>query len=98
MKRLSILKKIHYLFKETFNEFLSDHAIKLSAALSYYTIFSLPPLLIIIISVCGLFFGDDAVKGHIFWQINGLIGSDAALQIQEAIKNVKLSGSNTFAT
>lgn len=92
------LKKIAYLFKATFNEFIADNAIKLSAALSYYTIFSLPPLLIIIISVCGLFFGDEAVRGEIFWQINGLVGNAAALQIQEVIKNTTLANSNVFAT
>jgi len=94
----NILKKTGYLLKETFNEFLSDNAIKLSASLSYYTIFSLPPLLIIIISLCGLFFGTDAVRGEIFGQINELVGNDSALQIQEILKNVKLSNSNVFAT
>lgn len=90
--------KTGYLLKETFKGFIDDNAVKLSAALSYYTIFSLPPLLIIIISLSGIFFGDEAVKGEIFGQIKGLVGSDAALQIQETIKNVKLSTSNTFAT
>lgn len=91
-------KKISYLFQETFNEFMDDNATKLSAALSYYTIFSLPPLLIIIISLSGVFFGSEAVSGQLFWQINGLVGNDAALQIQETIKNVKLSNSNSFVT
>ncbi len=84
--------------KVTAREFIEDDAIKLSAALSYYTIFSLPPLLIIIISLSGLFFGDDAVRGELFSQINGLVGNASALQIQEIIKNVKLSHSNVFAT
>lgn len=98
MQIINIIKKIGYLFKETFSEFIDDNAMKLSAALSYYTIFSLPPLLIIIISMSGFFFGAEAVRGELFWQINGLVGNDAALQIQEAIKNVKLSSSSTFAT
>lgn len=91
-------KKIGHLFKETFNEFIDDNGIKLAAALSYYTIFSLPPLLIIIISLSGFFFGTDAVRGELFGQINGLVGNDAAMQIQEIIKNVKLSHSSVFAT
>jgi len=90
-------KQIWYLITQTFKGFIDDNAIKLSAALSYYTIFSLPPLLIIIISLSGIFFGDEAVNGQIFGQISGLVGSDAALQIQEIIKNVKLSNSNTYA-
>ncbi|MGE0638596.1 MAG: YihY/virulence factor BrkB family protein [Bacteroidia bacterium] len=91
-------KIIGYLFKETYHEFISDNGLKLSASLSYFTIFSLPPLLIIIISLSGFFFGEEAVRGELFGQINGLVGNEAALQIQEAIKNVKLSESNTFAT
>ena len=93
-----MMKKIINLLSKTFDEFLTDNALKLSAALTYYTIFSLPPLLIIIINVCGFFFGADAVEGKIFGQINGLVGNDAAMQIQETIKNVKLSDRNTFAT
>jgi len=98
MQIIFILKKTAYLLKETFVEFLNDNGMKLSAALSYYTIFSLPPLLIIIISLSGVFYGTEAVQGQIFGQINGLVGNDAALQIQETIKNVKLSDSNFFAT
>jgi len=90
------IQKIAYLFKETFKGFINDNGLKLSAALSYYTIFSLPPLLIIVISLSGIFFGAEAVRGEIFGQINGLVGNDAAIQIQETIKNVKLSTSNTF--
>lgn len=98
MQIKTVPKKIGYLFKETFNGFIDDNAVKLSAALSYYTIFSLPPLLIIIISMSSIFFGTDAVKGEIFGQINLLVGNSAAIQIQETIKNVKLSNSSTFAT
>ncbi|MFZ4398932.1 MAG: YihY/virulence factor BrkB family protein [Bacteroidales bacterium] len=98
MQTIKPLQQIVFLFKSSFKSFIADDAIKLSAALSYYTIFSLPPLLIIIISLSGFFFGADAVKGEIFGQINGLVGSEAALQIQETIKNVKLSTNNSFAT
>jgi len=93
-----ILKKSAQLLKESFNGFVDHNGMKLSAALSFYTIFSLPPLLIIIISISGLFFGTDAVKGEIYGQINGLVGNDVAIQVQETIKNVKLSQSTTFAT
>ena len=97
MKFRKSATKIGHLIKESFKGFIDDNGVKLSAALSYYTIFSLPPLLIIIITLSGIFFGADAVKGEIFGQIKGLVGSDAALQIQETIKNVELSSSNAFA-
>jgi len=98
MKTKDTVTKIGHLLKETISEFIDDNGMKLSAALSYYTIFSLPPLLIIIISLCGFFFGAKAVRGEIFGQINGLVGNDIAMQIQETIKNVKLSSSNGFVT
>ena len=98
MQAKSARNKAGYLLKETVLEFIDDNGMKLSAALSYYTIFSLPPLLIIIIALCGFFFGADAVRGEIFGQINGLVGNEAALQIQETIKNVTLSTSQTFVT
>jgi len=98
MDSKALLKKNWKILKTTFNEFNDDNAIKLSASLSYYTIFSLPPLLIIIITICGFFFGREAVTGEFFGQINGLVGNEAAKQIQETIKNTQLSDSNVFAT
>lgn len=98
MHKNSLAKKIGHLLKETFSEFKADNATKLSAALSYYTFFSLLPLIIIIINLCGVFFGTEAVRGEIFGQINGLVGNATALQIQEVLKNVKLSNSNAFTT
>jgi membrane protein len=86
------------LLKQTYREFDDDNAIKLSASLSYYTLFSLPPLLIIILSIFSFFFGREAVTGRFFGQINGMVGNEAALQIQETIKNIELSDSVTFAT
>lgn len=91
------LKDIWFLLKNTFNEFLDDNSIKLAASLSYYTIFAIPPLLIIIIFLSGIFFGPEAVRGEIFGQINQLVGSDAAFQIQETIKNISFSTDSSFA-
>lgn len=98
MKVMPFLKTTGHLFKKAFHEFDDDNAIKFSASLSYYTIFALPPLIMIILSICGFFFGKDAVNGTFFWQIHGMVGKEAALQIQETIKNIELSDSNVFAT
>lgn len=92
------IKMIYTILKEAIHGFIDDNAIKLSASLSYYTIFSLPPLLIIVIYFFGLFFGEEAVSGEIFWQINGWVGKQTAIDIQEIIKHVKLSQNNNFAT
>lgn len=91
-------KGIFQLFKVSINEFLDDNCIKLSASLSYFTIFSIPPLAILIISSAGYFFGEEAVRGEFFSQIQNLVGEKAALQIQEAIKNIKLSNNLNLAT
>lgn len=97
MKHKEIALTTWTLLKRTYHEFEDDNAIKLSASLSYYTIFSLPPLLIIILSIFSFFFGREAVTGRFFGQINGMVGNQAAIQIQETIKNIELSDSNTFA-
>jgi membrane protein len=90
------IKKLIKLFKNTGEGFIDDNAFKLAASLSYYTIFALCPLLIIIISLAGIFFGKEAVQGKIYYQINGLVGSEAALQIQEIIQNIQLSQTSTM--
>ncbi|RYZ29976.1 MAG: YihY/virulence factor BrkB family protein [Chitinophagaceae bacterium] len=84
--------------KDAFTGFGDDKVTKLSASLAYYTGFSLAPLLVVIIAICGFFFGQDAVQGTIDNQIQSFIGADAAKQIQEMIKNAAVSGKGTMAT
>jgi membrane protein len=84
--------------KAAFTEFTGDNVMKLSASLSYATIFSLAPMLVIIISLLGAFFGQEAVEGRIYYQIDQLVGSTAAMQIQEMIRNVHIDGKSWIAT
>ena len=79
-------------------EFMDDNVLKYGAALSYYTVFSLAPVLVIIISICGFLFGRDAVQGQLYNEIKDLVGSEAALQIQEMIKNIHLTKDTPLAT
>ncbi|MGZ8559816.1 MAG: YihY/virulence factor BrkB family protein [Chitinophagaceae bacterium] len=90
----TIWNSIKYAFKELFER----NILKLSAALAYYTIFSLPGLIIIIIWVTDIFYGHEAIEGKVYGQIASLVGSDAALQIQETIRNATLSSEGSFAT
>ena len=83
--------KFWQVLKKAFTEFFADNGVKLSASLSYYTVFSIGPVLIIIISLAGIFFGREAVQGKIYVQINGLVGNAAAMQIQDIIKNIEHS-------
>lgn len=85
------------LLKEAGNDFMDDEGLKLSAALSYYTIFSLAPMLLIIITLLSIFFGEDAIRGEIFDQIRGLVGNQAATQLQEILKNAQLSNKSGVA-
>ena len=78
------------ILKNTATGFSDDNGLKLSASLSYYTAFSMGPLLLMLISLAGLFFGRDAIQGQLFSEINGMLGQHAAVQIQENVKNLEL--------
>jgi len=82
------LKTWWTLVKASVSSWLDDYAPSMGAALSYYTVFSLAPLLLIVISVAGLVFGEDAVRGELFAQLQGLMGSDAAKAIQDLLASV----------
>jgi membrane protein len=86
------------LLKETFKEWQNDDALDLGAALAYYTIFSLAPLLLVVISVAGLVFGREAVQGQLVGQIQGLVGRQGAEAIQTMIANAGHHGSGVVAT
>jgi membrane protein len=95
------MNKIKYywgLLMEIINKWSDDKAPKLGAALSYYTVFSLAPLLVIAIGVAGIFFGSDAVQGRIVGEIQSLVGKDGAVLIQDAIKKSSYAQSGIIAT
>lgn len=90
--------KVFNFIKTVFGEFSDSGGMKFAASLAYYTVFALAPMLVLIISIAGRVFGRDAVTKELFGQINGLVGNEAAVQIQDMIKNVRLSGDSIFAT
>lgn len=98
MQLKQAVKNAGNLLKETFLKFIAVRGLRLSAALSCYILFSLIPLLFIIISLCGLFFGEKAVRGEVFGQINELVGSRVATGIQQIIKSVKPSKDTSVAS
>src|SRR6476620_8638361 len=83
--------------KQAFKGFSADKITKLSAALAYYTVFSLGPLMIVVIFLCSIFLGREAVEGTIDTQLQSFIGSDAAAQVQVIIKNASISGKGGVA-
>lgn len=88
MKRL---KNTFKLLGRAGNAFLDDEGFKLSASLSYYTIFALGPVLIIIISLAGIFLEKEDVRHQLYEQLTQLLGGDAAVQIQSIITNIQHS-------
>ncbi len=90
-------KTMWSVLKKSFSDFMEKRVLKLSAALAFYTIFSLPAMLIIIISVSDIFYGREAIEGTLYHQISGFIGSEAAMQIQQTIRNSALSHNSNFA-
>src|SRR3954471_133563 len=69
-------------FKSTANSWSADYAPSMGAALSYYTLFSIAPLLLIIIAIAGFVFGAEAARGEIFGQLAGLIGPEGAKGVE----------------
>lgn len=92
------LKTIWGLLKETFDEWNEDKASRLAAALAYYTVFSLAPLLIIVIAIAGSIFGEEAARGEIVGQIQGLVGRSGAEVIETAIENANKPQTGTVAS
>lgn len=82
-------------FKNSVNEFLEDDCMTMAAALAYYTVFSLPSILLILVAVVGIVFGRAAVEGQIEQQISGLVGPGAAQQVQTMIQRQSQNTSGT---
>jgi len=96
-KKKITFKGLVKVLKNSFSGFGDDKITKLSGSLAYSTVFSLGPLLIVIISLCGLFLQREAIEGQIYAQLESFVGADTAKQLQEIIKNASLSGKSKTA-
>jgi membrane protein len=97
MKKKFSLKGLWNILKNSFKGFGDDKVTKLSGSLAYYTVFSMAPLLIMIISLTSIFLGREAVEGKIYAQLAGFVGDDTAAQLQEMIKNASIAGKSKVA-
>lgn len=86
------------LVRRTIGAWLDDYAPSMGAALAYYTIFSIAPLLLIVIAVTGWFFGAEASRGEILAQLEGLMGRDGAMMIEGLIKSANDPSKSAWAT
>jgi membrane protein len=97
MKKKLSVKGIWEVLKNSFSGFGRDNVTKLSGSLAYYTVFSMGPLLVVIIALCGLFLGREAAEGSIITQLQKFVGHDTAAQLQQIIKNASINGKGHIA-
>lgn len=90
-------KGIWNVLKASFAGFGEHKVTKISGSLAYYTVFSMAPLLIVIISLCGIFLKKDAAEGKVFDALKGFLGSDTAASLQEMIKSAAIGDKGTIA-
>lgn len=86
------------LLGKTWTEWNEDQAPRLGAALAYYTVLSLAPLLLLLIAIAGLVFGEEAARGQLMGQIQGMVGSEGAEAVQEMVRNASKPGSGIIAS
>ncbi|MGB8194487.1 MAG: YihY/virulence factor BrkB family protein [Chitinophagaceae bacterium] len=92
------LRKFFEILKKAGHAFIEDNALKLSASLSYYMVFALGPIILMVITFAGSVFKKDLVQGKVYYELSKLLGSEAALQIQSIIANTQNSHNSTVGT
>ena len=92
------LKEGWQILKTTYAAWVAQDPFRQSAIIAYYAIFSMPALLVIIISVAGFFFGHEAVTGQLSRNINRIMGADTAKQIESMIAQAAISDKSVWAT
>ena len=95
---MKFLRKAALLFKSAASEWSNDKAPRLGASLSYYTIFSLAPVLLLVVAVAGLALGAQAAQGKIVAQLSGLLGTEAAAAVQTILEKASHHGRGVIAT
>ncbi|HYD94074.1 MAG TPA: YihY/virulence factor BrkB family protein [Noviherbaspirillum sp.] len=94
----TFLQRLRGLVLGAVDEWFSDRASSMGAALAFYTLFSLAPVLIIVLAIAGAIFGDDAARGAIFQELNGLVGPSGAEAIQLLLANARNQKAGLIAT
>lgn len=92
-----MIKTYFNLLKKTATEFAADNVLKLSGSLAYYTVFSLGPLMLVIVSVAGVFFETNDVLWKVYWQLKDIVGQNAADQIIDVIENLRDRNAGRFS-
>ena len=81
------IKHFYSLAKKSVQAWLGDYASSMGAAIAFYTVFSLAPLVLIVIGIAGFFWGEDAVRGELMRQIGGMVGENGAAAIEGVVRS-----------
>lgn len=90
--------RVWSLIKKTFSSWVEDYAQSMGAALAYYTLFSISPLLLIVISIAGLVLGEEAARGEIYGQLHDLMGREGAIAVQSLLESVNKPKKGVIST
>lgn len=93
----ALLKRSAQVLIGAVQQWSAHRAASKGAALSFYTLFSMAPVLVLVISIAGLFFGEQAARGEIFGQIEGLVGTQGASAVEAVLAATRRSGNGLFA-
>lgn len=85
------------ILKETLSSYSDNRIAKLSGSLAYFTVFSMGPLLVVVLSLAGIFLSREAIEGRVFEELVQFVGADTAAQLQEIIKNAAVQGNSRIA-
>lgn len=93
-----MLSHVKLLFRQAFSDWSDHDAPTMGAALAYYSVLSLAPLLVVAVWIAGMVYGQKAASGEILYQVRGLVGSAGAEVIQDILKNAKSPATGTIAS
>jgi membrane protein len=91
------MRTIFDLVKNVFSDWSEDRAPRLGAALAYYAVFSLAPLLVLLIGIAGLVFGQEAVESRVMAQVGGMVGDEGGTAISEMIQSARKPSTGIIA-
>src|SRR5579871_546405 len=93
-----MFKRVATLAKQTYRAFSANNAVRRGAAIAFYTVTSIGPILLLVIAVAGMAFGREAAQGALFEQFRSLLGSQSADVLQKAIASASSKSAGIFAT
>ena len=92
-----IFKDLSNLLKAAAVSWVDDYAQSMGAALAFYTLFSIAPLLLIVTTIAGVVFGEEAARGEIFGQLQGMLGAPGALAVQGLLESARRPSESVLA-